>query len=272
MVKEKNSQRDYRLSIDEAKKMVWYHTIEIDSGFTTKGKYDWRPYWDKFNFGDLHDKTVLDVGAGDGFFSFEFEKRGGGKVTALDIQEEEECDHVKMGTQKEIDKKTYCRAKKCTEFKRKFNIAKNFLDSKVKRVEMNIYDISRASIGSFDIVFCGDVLLHLTDPIRALAKMKGVCKSKIIISTPIYSTKSFSIYHPLQKLAILMLRNLPLSNFMGATGHGAFWIPTRKCLEAMIIASGFKKTKWISGFTPKKEDLGFGGARLERGVIHGFID
>lgn len=213
-------------------KMVWYHTIKIAPGFTTKCIYDWRPYWDKFNFGDLHSKTILDVGAGDGFFSFEFEKRGA-KVTALDIPKQENRDNVEMGTQKEVDKEICCRGKKSTEFRSKFNIAKNFLDSKVKRVEMNIYDISKANIGSFDLIFCSDLLLHLTDPVRALAKMREVCKEKAIICTPIYSTSSISIRHPLRKVAMLMLRDLPLSNFMGATGHGAFWIPTCKCLQAI---------------------------------------
>lgn len=60
---------------------------------------------------------------------------------------------------------------------------------------------------------------------------------------------------------------------MGATGHGAFWIPTRRCLQDMIIASGFKREEWISSFTLSGEHVMKGvGARVEHGVIHGLVD
>ena len=42
--------------IDEAKKAVWYHTIQLTPDFTTDGMYNWRPYWNKFDFGDLQGK------------------------------------------------------------------------------------------------------------------------------------------------------------------------------------------------------------------------
>lgn len=116
MVEESIIKRDYELSIDEAKKMVWYHTIELTPDFTTKGIYDWRPYWDKFAFGDLRGKTVLDVGAGDGFFSFEFERRGA-KVTALDIPSQEDRDNAKIGVKREYSAEVLQRGRRSTEFK-----------------------------------------------------------------------------------------------------------------------------------------------------------
>lgn len=268
MVEKGIAQGDYVLSIDEAQKYVWYHTIELTPKFTTKGIYDWRPYWDKFSFGDLRGKNILDVGAGDGFFSFEFEKRGA-KVTALDIPSQRDRDNVKIGVQGNYSKEALHRGRRSVEFKAKFDIAKKSLNSKVERIEMDLYEMTKESIGLFDIVFCGDVLLHLTDPLRALARIRNVCKEVSIISTPIYST--LSVHHPLQKLAILSLRNISLSYFMGATGHGAFWIPTRRCLGDMIIGAGFKRERWISNFTPSKEHVMRGG-RLEHGVIHGLVD
>jgi len=237
MVEESIIKRDYESIISKAKEMIWYHTIELTPDFTTKGIYDWRPYWDKFNFGDLRGKTILDVSAGDGFFSFEFEKRGA-KVTALDIPSQEERDSHKIGLKREHDAEVLERGRRSVEFRTKFNIVKELLGSKVERVGMDLYDMSKENIGLFDIVFCGDVLLHLTDPLRALVRIRDVCKQVAIISTPVYSAST--VHHPLQKLAMLTLRNLSLGYFMGATGHGAFWIPTRRCLRDMIIGSRFK--------------------------------
>lgn len=175
--------------IDEAPKKVWYHTIELTPDFTTKGIYDWRPYWDKFNFGDLLGKTILDVGAGDGFFSFEFEKRGA-KVTALDIPRQEDRDNVKIGVEGKYSEQALQRGRRSVEFKVKFNIAKELLGSKVEHIEMDLYDMSQENIGLFDIVFCNDVLLHLTDSLRALTRIRNVCREVAIISTPIYSISS----------------------------------------------------------------------------------
>ncbi len=57
-------------------KIDWYHTFDFGDE-VVRGRYDWRPYFNQFELGNLRKKTVLDVGAGDGFFSFEFEKKGG---------------------------------------------------------------------------------------------------------------------------------------------------------------------------------------------------
>jgi len=253
------------------KKMVWYHTIELTPDFTTDGIYDWRPYWNKFNFGDLHGKTVLDVGAGDGFFSFEFEKRGA-KVTALDIPDQGDADSSKMGTRREWTPETIERGQSIIDFKTKFGIAKGLLKSSVERVEINLYDMSKENIGLFDIVFCGDTLLHLTDPVRAITRMRNVCKERVIIATPIYPTLLFSLYTPLRGLRELMamaLENLSLGYFVGADNKGAFWFPTKKCLSNIVIAGGFSREKWITSFKMSKKHskvtIGV------RGIVHGYV-
>ena len=63
----------------------WFHTIDLGHGIVTAGR-DESPRklgWIQLP-GDLRGRTVLDVGAWDGFFSFECERRGADRVVALD--------------------------------------------------------------------------------------------------------------------------------------------------------------------------------------------
>ncbi len=63
----------------------WYHTIEFPDNLTSAGVYDHRSALKFYGFPkNLKGKSVLDVGAADGFFSFEFEKRGAKSVLAID--------------------------------------------------------------------------------------------------------------------------------------------------------------------------------------------
>ena len=63
----------------------WYHKIHLGNGFYTPGTYDMTQYLKHFPMPeDLTKKSVLEIGAADGFFSLEMARRGA-KVTALDI-------------------------------------------------------------------------------------------------------------------------------------------------------------------------------------------
>src|SRR5688572_16639032 len=64
----------------------WYHTIDLGDGVVTPGIFDHRPLLDQYGLpADLTGLSVLDAGAANGFFSFEFERRGASRVLAVDI-------------------------------------------------------------------------------------------------------------------------------------------------------------------------------------------
>lgn len=209
----------------------WYHTIELQSGHITKGRYDWRPYLKYFDFGNLDGKKVLDIGCGSGFFSFHFETLGA-SVTALDIPSQEKSDYCMVG---EENVKLQSKCNKYTDHKNAFSIAADMLNSNVKRIEIDLYDITPKNVGVYDLIFCNDVLLHLTDPFKALNIFKKVCGDTMIIGTPIYKP-----VNPFKKLGLTFLKNEPISYFMGDTDNGAFWIPSTTCLKSWIIGAGFK--------------------------------
>ena len=57
----------------------WYHSIELAPGLVTPGRTslaEWQAQLDRLRLPDLAGKSVLDIGAYDGFFSFAAERRG----------------------------------------------------------------------------------------------------------------------------------------------------------------------------------------------------
>jgi len=97
---------------------------------------------------NLAGKTVLDVGAWDGFFSFESERRRAERVLATDSF----CWSGEGGT------------------KAGFELARKVLNSKVEDVEMDVLDLSPENIGTFDIVLFLGVLYHMRRPLLALER------------------------------------------------------------------------------------------------------
>jgi len=229
----------------------WMHTLDLHR-YTTNGRFDWRPYFKHFVFDDLENRTVLDVGAGDGFFSFEFEKMGA-IVTALDLPSQDERDNNQFG---DGNKRTPQSHK--DSFTPAFMLAKEILDSDVKYVTGNLYDLISQNDEHFDVVFCNDVLLHLTDPFRALCALRTVCKSLLVIGTPLYEPKNMK-----ERAGAYLLRQFPIATFLGAGKSNAFWLPNERCFQDHIIGAGFRIKK-TTVFKPAKKHAEYDGLR---GVI-----
>src|SRR3954471_14482364 len=65
--------------------LQWHHSIDLGHGITTPGQDRSERKLARLQIpASLKGKTVLDVGAWDGFFSFEAERRGASRVLATD--------------------------------------------------------------------------------------------------------------------------------------------------------------------------------------------
>src|SRR5947209_4915080 len=65
----------------------WWHSVDLGYGVVTQGHKSIDQIHHEiaaFQFPDLGGKTFLDIGAWDGAFSFEAERRGARRVVALD--------------------------------------------------------------------------------------------------------------------------------------------------------------------------------------------
>ena len=155
---------------------LWYHTIDLPDGVTTPGWFDLRPIVDDLPWPDVAGKRCLDVGTYDGFLAFELERRGAAEVVATDI-----VDHANWDWEPRLRAAgTEALAALAGEKGRGFEIAKELLGSKVDRRFVNVYDLSPETVGTFDVVVCGSLLLHLRDPFRALAAIASVCDGEFL--------------------------------------------------------------------------------------------
>lgn len=211
---------------EQAARLIWYHTIELPGGVTTPGIYDHRPYVPAYGLPpDLHGKTVLDVGAASGFFTFELERRGGA-VTATDLPTWRAHD---FGARYEPD---LAPDQADAYLHEPFLFAQRARGSRAVRTLTSIYDISPESIGTFDLVFCGSVLIHVSDPATALRRLQSVTREAAIIST---------VVHPVDSPD-------PIALFTGHLRGDTWWAPNRAGFEALVRSAGFTGWEWYSEF------------------------
>ena len=150
------------LSIDELKEQVaskhWFHQIDLGNGIITPGQDDSAKKLLRIKMPEkLEGMTVLDVGAWNGFFSFEAERRGASRVLATDSY----AWHTWDG-------------------KSGFDLARRALNSKVQALEIDVLDLSPDIIGTFDLVLCLGVLYHMRHPLLCLEKVFSVTGNQLI--------------------------------------------------------------------------------------------
>ena len=243
------------LSPDEIRRRVseyeWYHTIDLGHGISTPGQYDLAPIVDHYGLPEsLEGQSVLDVGPGHGFFSFEFERRGAARVATAELPSWLEHDaspvlRDEFGSH-QVSLDDYHRGA--------LGFAIQARQSRVERQFCNVYDLSPERVGVYDFVFCASVLLHLTDPLRALFGLRRVCSGEAIICTAIDTHPSFM--------------NEARALFVGAATHQAFWLPTMTCLEQMALAAGFSHVEWVSTFALRSAD---GQFDTPHGTLRAFV-
>ena len=219
--------------IERAKAQGWYHTLELP-GYTTSGVFDLRPVVGEYGLPDsLAGKRVLEVGTWDGFWAFEMERRGADEVIAIDLDDENELD---WPPRRRTPKDEVVRGSG-------FALAKELLDSKVERVVRSVYDATAEDLGTFDLVFCGSVLIHLRDQLLAMERIASLTKpGGVFISAEAYER-------------VTDLAPFPMARFRGNRDKAVvFWVPNRKGWRDMLWFAGFDRVEEHSRFTMKSTE------------------
>jgi tRNA (mo5U34)-methyltransferase len=143
----------------------WFHRIDLGDGIVTQGVDDSPGRLARLALpDDLTGKSVLDVGAWDGFYSFECERRGADRVVAVDSFS---WNGPGWGT------------------KAGFELAREVLGSNVEDREMEVVDLAPETVGVFDVVLFSGVLYHLRHPLLALERLATVTGELLIVETAV---------------------------------------------------------------------------------------
>jgi tRNA (mo5U34)-methyltransferase len=229
--------------LERAKQQPWYHTLELAPGHVTPGWFDLRDSVGRYGLpDDMTGMRALEVGTWDGFWAFEMEKRGA-EVVALDLDDERDLDWPPRRRPATFPD---------TPRGDGFRLAKEILGSSVERVNCSIYHATPEELGTFDVVFCGSVLIHLRDQLLAYERMAGLCRG-LCISAEEYSRSAglspwaMSRYHADRESAVV------------------FWMPSRKTWKRMMWTAGFDDVSEHGRFTMKTTD----GHAIRHVVLHG---
>jgi len=200
--------QEIRREVDE---ITWFHTIDLGNGIVTPGMDSSSEKLKIIGLPvDLTGKSVLDIGAWDGFFSFEAERRHAKRVLATDH---------------------FCWSGEGWGTKDGFDLAKRVLNSRVEEKEIDVLDISPEAVGVFDLVLFLGVLYHMRHPLLALERVAEVTGSQLILETHVdlLMTKRPAIaFYPGSEL-----KNDP-TNWCG---------PNPAAVKAMLEVVGFKEIK-----------------------------
>jgi tRNA (mo5U34)-methyltransferase len=192
----------------------WYHTIDLGGGIVTPGVDDSPLRLARAQLPEsLNGLTVLDIGAWDGFFSFECERRGAARVVA--------ADHFSWhgpgwGT------------------KAGFMLAREALGSRVEDIDIDVMDLSPERVGTFDVVLFLGVLYHLRHPFLALERVASVTRDRLILETVVDLVG-------LQRPAMAFYPGRELNN-----DPTNWWGPNIPAVQGMLETLGFKHVTTVS--------------------------
>jgi tRNA (mo5U34)-methyltransferase len=196
----------------------WYHTLELAPGVVTDGMFDLRPYVHRYGLPErLDGLRVLEIGTWDGFWAFEMERRGAAEVVALDLDDERELDWPPRRRPQHFPDQRRGDG---------FRLAKEALGSHVERVVCNVYDADPADLGTFDLVFCGMVLLHLRDQLLALERVARLCRGTFISAEEPDPLVSWLPFHAARYRA-------------DRDAAVVYWLPSRRLWRRMMWTAGF---------------------------------
>src|SRR6185369_13216385 len=150
------SMPDTALSLRLIEGRPWHHDFEIVPGVRTHGSYNPAGLWNQLRLpDDLSGTSLADIGASNGFFSFEARRRGA-RVEAFDFRHK---DNSGFGLAQYI----------------------NGLGD-IEHHHVNVLKITPA-YGQFDVVLALGLLYHTSDPYLALSNCAALARTRLLVES-----------------------------------------------------------------------------------------
>ena len=220
---------------------IWFHSIELRPGIASSGPKtpEILALEAAAVFGplDLSGRNVLDIGAWNGFFSFESLRRGAALVLATDSVTWKHPEY---------------RGRETVE------LAAAELGLPVNTVELDAVDLDRVNFKvTFDVVLFLGVFYHLIDPIRVVMALRRHARKVLVLETvhdALTSDRPAMIFYPGAELA-------------GDPTN--WWGPNPAAVYGLLRQAGFGRV-----FYQDHPMHVAGGPQplRRRGVYHAFVD
>ena len=228
----------------QADSFAWFHSIDLGRGVRTKGLSELALPLHRFP--SFAGRTVLDIGAWDGYYSFLAEREGASRVVALD--------HYAWGVDL-VARGAYWNecfetgalpdhGRDLTDFwrpdlpgRRGFEFAHDALDSKVEAVVADFATVDLSTLGTFDVVLYLGVLYHMKEPLTCLERLRQVTGEVAVIETEAV------FVHGLEESSLLQF-------YAGGelrVDFGNWYVPNAEALRSLCRAAGFARVETIVG-------------------------
>jgi tRNA (mo5U34)-methyltransferase len=226
---------------------LWWHSIDFGQGVVTDGQQSpalLASRVESLQLPDLRGKRVLDIGAFDGFYSFEAERRGAAHVVSLDhyVWSLDLPAHIKYWEQCRDGGLVPAPYHETPEWrpselpgKRGYDTAHRALSSRAEAIVGDFMTMDLAKIGTFDVVLFLGVLYHMTDPVGAMRRVEALTRDLAIVETtavhvPGYEKTALCEFYESNEL------NADVSNW---------WSPNTHALEGLCRAAGFRRVRTL---------------------------
>ena len=149
----------------QVRQIPWFHSIDLGNGIVTPGQ---KPpdvhrmeYAAIFDPVDIRGRTVIDIGAWNGAYSFEAKRRGAARILATDSLAWRHHTRGREG----------------------FDLARSILGIDLEIGEIDICALTPERVGTFDVVLLLGVFYHLENPIAALQQIAALAGEVLIVET-----------------------------------------------------------------------------------------
>jgi len=229
----------------------WYHSIELAPGLVTPGLAPadyWKGIFQKLQLPDLRGKSVLDIGAWDGFFSFEAERHRASRVVAMDdfvwsidmpAYTREGHDAQQKGMHIPLARESVHWKPDELPGKRPFDAVHALFDSKVESVVGSFLTLDPSEVGHFDVVLFLGVLYHMEDPVDAMRRAAGflapgghLAIESAAIDLPGAPDSAFMEFYPTDEF-----NNDPTNWFS----------PNARAIQGLTVAAGLSDFRLLQG-------------------------